>query len=92
MLTDIVEINQSHDVSVWNKNLSQRYKPKIMKNNQIEKSYAFKPNMPLLSTIGLSLKAELHQKYWIIDPADYEQVDIIIKSGKKLTDKTDFSL
>ena len=67
MSTDIVEINQSHDVSVWNKNLSQRYKPNIMKNNEIEESYAFKPNMPFLPTIGLSLKAKLHQKYWIID-------------------------
>jgi len=30
--------------------------------------------------------------YQILDPADYEQFDIIIKSGKKLTDQTEFSL
>jgi hypothetical protein len=30
--------------------------------------------------------------YWILDSADYEQFDMNIKSGKKLTDQTEFSL
>jgi hypothetical protein len=40
---------------------------------------------PFISSTG-------HNKYWILDFPDYEQFDMMIKSAKKLTDQTEFSL
>ena len=86
MSSDIIDITDTPDVATWNK--------EIQKGNTTGKRVNRADNLKTSSptNIGIGLRAKKGPKRdSIIDPADKNEIDEVIKSGSTLTDESNFS-